>query len=322
MLISVVIPTYNRAHLLASAIDSILNQTYRNLEIVIVDDGSTDNTRELVRDLTDPRIRYIYQDNRGVAAALNTGWRAARAELIGRLDSDDLWLPTLLAKLVPFLEADASVGVVYARAQGMDEHGRPLAQLVGAPEKYPGRTLVSLLYGDFVSPMAVLYRRSAIERIGGYDESLMANEDWDVWIRMAEQYKFVYVPQILARYRFHSHNLTRSDSLRVQRLMQDRVRVLGKFFARSNVPPEARDVEPLAFANLHADLAIRHLTGRRWRAAIHEYALALGASRQPILFLPRIVGVTLFNLYLSKWRWSVRFVDWIVQQRRQWTRVQ
>lgn len=320
MLVSVVIPTFNRARYLGEAIQSVLLQSYRELQVIVVDDGSTDDTGAVVRTISDPRVRYIYQENRGVAAALNTGWRAARGAVIGRLDSDDAWLPELLAALVPYLEGDPSLGVVYARARGMDEHGRPLSQLIGAPEKFPGATLKSLLYSDFVAPTAVIYRRACIEQIGGYDESLPGTEDWDAWIRMAEHCRFGFVPRVLARYRFHGGNATGANSPRALQLLRDRERVLEKYYARSALPPEALAIRPIAFANLHMDLAIRHLNARRWRPALCEYVRSLRAAPHPATFAARLVWVTLYYVFLSKWSWSVKLVDGLVRLRRRWAR--
>jgi glycosyltransferase involved in cell wall biosynthesis len=316
MKVSVVIPTYNRAAFLPEAVESVLKQTFRDFELIIVDDGSTDNTAEIVRTIRDRRIRYISQDNRGVAAALNAGWRAAFGEFIGRLDSDDVWLPTLLQELVSTLDANVSLGLVYARAQWMDARGRVLPQILGAPLRFPGETLKSLLYGDSVCPMAVVFRRECVERAGGYDENLIGNEDWDLWIRMAEHCRFAYRDAILARYRTHSLNLTASGSARFARLVADRVRVLDKFYARATVPAEAQGIKPIAFRNLYQDIAIRNLSVGSWREGHEYFSRALGVSPQPIIFALRFVGVALYYLYLSKTNQGVRLVEALLARRR------
>lgn len=316
MKVSVVMPTYNRAKYLPEAIGSVLQQTFRDFELIIVDDGSTDNTAEIVGAMTDPRIRYIAQDNMGVSAALNTGWRAATGEYIGRLDSDDVWLPSLLEELVPILERNPDMGVIYARARWMDADGKPLPQILGTPEKFPGENLKSLLYGDCVCPIAVVFRVRCIVSVGGYDDSLTGNEDWDLWIRMAEHCGIGYVDSILARYRVHSGNSQASRTGGLDRLAADRIRVLEKFYSRADVPPVAASIKPIAFRNVYQDIAIRHLYIRHWRAAFAYLRLAIRVSPQPITFMIRFVGVAFFYMFLSKRTWGVRLMEAFVARRR------
>lgn len=316
MKVSVVIPTYNRSAYLAEAIASVLAQTFQDFEIVIVDDGSTDDTAQMVKALAEPRIRYLEQDHRGVSAALNIGWRAARGDFIARLDSDDLWLPTLLQELVTRLEEDKTRGAAYARARGMNAQGELLTQLVGTSERFPGETLKSLVYGDFVSPMAVVIRRSALDEVGGYDESLIGNEDWDVWIRIARHYGIAYVAKILALYRFHAQNLTRTNSDRMERLMQDRVRVLDKFFSSGDIPPSVAAIKPIAYRNVYLDWAIRYLERRQWKNAWQAFERAVALSPSRLTFVPRAFAIAGYYLVLSKTRWGVWLVDQVSARNR------
>ncbi len=315
-LVTVVIPTYNRADFILESVNSVLSQSFQDFEILIVDDGSTDDTLQIIQGLNNPRIRVLPQVHQGVSAALERGWQEARGKYIGRVDSDDVWLPTLLETLVPIMERDANVGVAYARAQGMDETGRPLAQLVGAPERFPGETLKSLLYGDFVTPMAVVIRRTAIQQAGGYDESLIGNEDWDLWIRIARKDSIAYVPEIRARYRFHTHNLTRTSSDRMTRLMQDRIRVLDKFFAEPSHSEDLLAIRPVAYRNVYLDWMIRALEARRWQDAKAAFWHARTFSPNLIQFLIRAMSITAFTLYLSKTDWGVSLTEKLVAQRR------
>ncbi len=331
--VSVLIPTFNRAEYLLTAVNSALEQTFSDIEVIIVDDGSTDNTAQIVRGIKDPRVRYIHQENSGVSAALNTAWRAAGGEYLARLDSDDMWLPTLLDRLMPALDSDPGLGLIYARAQWMDAHGRLLPQVLGAPEKFPGQTLKSLLYGDYVTPMAVVFRKECVESVGGYDESLIANEDWDLWIRMAEhaagrtspggtlfkRYRFAYVPEVLAYYRVHPENLTRAGSVQNRRLIQDRIRVLERYYARPDVPAEALAIKRLAFRNLYQDIAMRHLSAGRWGEALDSYAQAVRVAPDPLAALVRGIRDVVYNVFLAKTRLGVRLADaWVeLEKRRQ-----
>ncbi|HZQ08921.1 MAG TPA: glycosyltransferase family 2 protein, partial [Anaerolineae bacterium] len=121
--VSILIPTYNRADYLLAALDSALHQTFSELEIIVVDDGSMDDTAEVIRKYTDPRLQFIQQKNCGVSAALNTAWRAARSEFIAMLGSDDEMLPAQIETLLNYIEREPTLGMVYGRAQAMDAQG-------------------------------------------------------------------------------------------------------------------------------------------------------------------------------------------------------
>lgn len=307
--VSVVIPTRNRAEYLREAIQSVMLQTLRPLELVVVDDGSTDGTRDLVTGLRDTRIRYFYQKHAGVSAALNRGWSVAEGAWIARLDSDDRWHSGFLEAIVPLLQANPNAALGYARAQWMDISGNPRAQLLGTREKFPGQTLKSILYGDFIAPMAVVIRRACLERVGGYDESLLANEDWDLWIRLAELGPFVYVDRVLADYRVHSQNLSSSRALQNVRLIEDRKRVLEKYYAQTNLSPDAVQVRPFAFQHLYEDIGMRHLEAHRWRAALESFGNALRVAPNSGQALVRILGKFAFSLSLGKTAIGTRFGD-------------
>lgn len=198
--VSVVIPTYNRAHILGRAIKSVLDQTFKDFELIIVDDGSTDGTVEVVASVNDPRIRYIRHDsNRGANAARNTGIKAACAEYMAFQDSDDEWLPEKLEKQVGILEAmDHEVAVVYTgffRLKGDEVIYIPGNDI----SKKEGHIHRQLLEGNFITTQAVLARRQCIIDCGMFDEEMPRFQDWDLWIRMARKYRFSYINEPLAR---------------------------------------------------------------------------------------------------------------------------
>lgn len=266
-LVSVVIPTFNRANYILEAVTSVLNQTYPHFEVLVVDDGSTDNTVERINQLNDVRVRLVKQAHRGVSAALNLGCRSARGDLIGRLDSDDIWLPGFLTETVARLDANPRAALAYAPAQLMDQDGKLMPEYLGVAPRFPDDHLASLLYGDCVTPMAVVIRRLCLVQVGGYNESYNGTEDWDLWIRLAENRKFEFVNQVLAHYRVHSQNLTRSGSEQFARLMRDRVRILDTFYARPDAPPNALAIQSIAYRNLYQDIALRHVSAGHWREA-------------------------------------------------------
>jgi glycosyltransferase involved in cell wall biosynthesis len=205
--VSVIIPTYNMARFVGDAVGSVLAQTFEDFEVIVVDDGSTDNTREIVAGFVDPRVRYVYQDNQERSAARNAGIRLARGEYIAFLDADDVWLPEKLALQVYLLETRPEVGLVYTGAYVM-ENGRIFTEQKG---KHRGRVVRPLLVVDNIvtgSGCTPMVRRECFDQVGFFDEvsSVIPCEDWDMWLRIATKYEFDYVPQPLAKCRVHSAN--------------------------------------------------------------------------------------------------------------------
>lgn len=205
-LISVVIPTYNHVRFLADAIQSALEQSYPTVEIIVVDDGSTDNTYALVESFGD-RVHYIWQENRGLSGARNTGIAAAQGEYIALLDADDFWEPNYLETVHRVLAADPQLGAVYSGLQFVNSKGerlpQPCVSIVPSDQLYD-----RLLDGEFFAPSAVLVRRTCFDQVGVFDLALRASEDWDMWLRVAQVYGFAGVAQPLLNYRVHGSNMS------------------------------------------------------------------------------------------------------------------
>ena len=180
--VSVIVPTYNRAELLPEAVRSILGQTYEGFELIVVDDGSTDATGDVVAGFSDPRIRYIRRARQGgISAAMNAGIAEARAELIARLDSDDVWLPEFLAEQTAALADAPEAGFVYARATPMNAAGEVIpGDVVGRPPPLLEDSYASILLSDCTCNITIVARRDALEEAGPFDESLRVHEDWDI----------------------------------------------------------------------------------------------------------------------------------------------
>ena len=192
--VSIVIPTHNRAHLIRRAIGSVLNQIYQDFEIIIVDDASTDNTREVVESFNDKRIRYIRHENkRGAAAARNTGITSASGKYIAFQDSDDKWLPEKLGRQVEILETSPSeVGVVHTK----------FSRIIDNEKVYLTWTTIhtretdihkKLLKGNFIGTPTTLLKKECFERVGMFDERLTQLEDWEMWIRISKYHHFKYL---------------------------------------------------------------------------------------------------------------------------------
>ena len=166
--VSVIIPTYNRADMLGDALDSVLKQTYTNWEVIVVDDGSTDDTQSVMTRYTDPRIHYVYQANKGLPGARNTGIRHAQGEYLALLDSDDVFLPHRLERQLALAEADPAIGVVAGGCIETDTHLRPIRE-VQYWHTNPNLELPDLLMICPFCPSAVLIRRDWFDRAGGFD---------------------------------------------------------------------------------------------------------------------------------------------------------
>jgi len=217
--VSIVIPTYNYGRFLGEAIQSVLDQTFQDFEIIIVDDGSTDNTMEVVSSFQDVRIRYIYQDHRGASAAQNVALYAARGEYITGMGADDVYLPQSLEMKVKLLDSRPDVGMVCSDALFFDNNtGATLSQLWRDPKGlYPGfdpvkavpQPLKELIhYGCVFLVQANMMRRQVFDVVGYFDESLPSCEDWDLVIRIVQRFRIEIIDMVLIKCRRHGANLS------------------------------------------------------------------------------------------------------------------
>ena len=198
-LISILLPTYNRAYVLGRTINNIIDQTWKNWELIVVDDNSTDDTEKLVAGFKDKRIRYIkHKTNKGEAAARNTGGKIATGVFIANQDSDDLWEPTKLEEEISLLSnAPADVGGVYSQTKRTFMDGRVvLVPDESAPQK-EGNLHEIFLRGDFyITSQAITVRKQYIENIGWFDENLRLLNDAEFCIRFSQKYKLLYNPRL------------------------------------------------------------------------------------------------------------------------------
>jgi glycosyltransferase involved in cell wall biosynthesis len=217
--VSVIIPTYNRADFLRLAITSVLNQTFQDFEIIVVDDASEDHTHEVVHNFRDKRIKYIrHEVNKRVAAARNTGVLNSSGDYVAFVDDDDEWLPKKLQMQVALLEDDTStVGVVYTGYVQIDRStGRILEQII---HKRKGNICNDILESNFIGPAStVLIRRKCFDRVGLFDENIEFGEEYDLWIRVSKEFYFECVPECLVKYWFHEYKLSTNIGVRIKGL--------------------------------------------------------------------------------------------------------
>jgi glycosyltransferase involved in cell wall biosynthesis len=211
--VSVVLTTYNGASrgYLVEAIESVFNQSYEDYELLIVDDGSTDHTRKQCSPFLDnPRVRYLHQENKGLAGARNTGIQASYGEFICFLDDDDVWKPEKLQRQIDFIEARLSRtdkwGLVYTWLELIDAQGIVIS-FRGKREE--GSIYKKLVLENIIeAPSSVLVRREVFEDIGLFDESLISCEDWDMWLRISKKYLVFPVKEYLVQYREHQNTMS------------------------------------------------------------------------------------------------------------------
>jgi len=213
--VTVVIPCFNQGRFLRDALLSVQSQTFADWEAIVVDDGSTDGTREVASSVLDSRIRYCYQENRGLASARNVGIRAARGGVIALLDSDDTWEPLFLERMCRCLARHPGAAAAYCGFKYVDPEGREIGMpsLKVVPPECFHQTLME--DGNWLIPSAVIFTPAPAGEPGFFDEALGGVADTDLWIRLSARHPFIGLPEILARYRRHPAAMSRDPALMV-----------------------------------------------------------------------------------------------------------
>lgn len=207
--VSIILPVYNGARYVACALRSVLAQTFSDFEVVVVNDGSTDQSREAIRPfLTDRRVKYIEQANAGVAAARNTALTAASGRLVAFIDQDDLWLPDKLKLQVSVMDSRPGVGLIHTAYELIDAEGRPM----GEPSFHrwrpdvEGRCLRDLFIRNRVALPTAMARRSSLDKAGPFDSRIDGADEYAIWLQISAHAEVAYLPTVLARYRVHDSN--------------------------------------------------------------------------------------------------------------------
>lgn len=235
-LVSVIIPAFNAAQSIQNTLQSVLTQTYQNLEVLVVDDGSTDDTSNVVRQVAkqDARVKLLCQPNSGVALARNLAIAHAKGEFIAPIDADDIWYPDNIQKQVECLcKSEPTVGLVYSWSVDIDESNALLGTFRAADIQ--GNVYATLICHNFLgNASATMIRRSCLDQIGGYDHTFRLRnaqgcEDWDLYLRIASQYEFRVVPEFLVGYRRRTVSMScdysqmaRSHNLIMQKVQQQK----------------------------------------------------------------------------------------------------
>jgi len=274
-LVSVVTATYNMGQYLREAMESVLAQEGATVELIVIDDGSTDpETPAVLADYEDnPRVIIVRQANAGQTVAKNAGLARARGQYVGFCDSDNVWLAGKLLRQLPIIEGSVSIGVVYGDIALMDDQGRDLpTPLV---RRHEGRITGPLLADNFITFNTTLVPRRILEEMGGFDESLSMGIDYDLWLRISVKYEFRYIPEPLVRYRIWGGQMSHRTGERLDNFF----RLLEKFLDRHPGTVIAADVRN-AYCYTYVTRGRWHAAEGRPGAALKDYWRAFG--RKPL----------------------------------------
>ncbi|RUU82831.1 MAG: glycosyltransferase [Mesorhizobium sp.] len=275
--VSLVVPAYNAKDYIAETIESLLAQDYPNMDIIVVDDGSTDGTSDLVSNYG-PKIKLHRQVNAGQSAAMTTGWAMSTGDILGYLSADDRLRPTAVRRCVEELSARTDVVLVYPDFDIIDEHSTLRSTL--QPPEFSRRALYAHLH--CLPGPGAFFRREAYERAGYWREDLRQIPDLDFFLRLALEGNFYHVPEVLAEFRMHSASTT-YRAVPFER-GEEPQRMIETFFRRKDLPDELRKWERETRAN--ANLLSAAIHGRSGRVAVAVQRL-LGAARHPRTLLSR-----------------------------------
>lgn len=272
--VSVIIPTYNCAKYLPEALDSVLAQTYQDYEIVVVNDGSTDNTDSLIRPTLEKypsKIRYFSQENKGLAATRNVAIGYSRGEYIALLDADDMFLPNRLEEGVRILDEKPDVGLVHANIQRIGEGGELLYVPLRDKRFLSGRIFEHIfLRKAHIAIPTILLRKSCFGRVGLFDENLtrLGCEDREMWLRVAREYQFYYIDKVLGLYRMRKGSMSNDAA----KMHAARLYVVDKFVPKNS---GCWMLRRKALSKIYKDFGDSMLLEQRWPEARQYYRHSL-----------------------------------------------
>ena len=289
--VSVIIPTYNSAHYVTTAVESVLAQTVPATEIIVIDDGSTDATESVLRRFR-PAVSYIKQANGGVSRARNRGIAESQGRYIAFLDADDTWYPAKLEWQLEALRARPDHGACFSAFTRVDRNLTPQSVTRNSRGNVTFDDL--LLYGNVIGSLSsVIASRSLFERAGGFDPDLSQCADWDMWVRLAAFTDFLYLDEPLVTYRQHDTNMSRDPEL----LERDSVRVLERGFTMAQLGEDLRGKKKRARARNDVVLAGCYLRAGHYRDVVRclkqAAVLDLRECRYAALFPLRLASRSL-----------------------------
>lgn len=291
--ISVIVPAYNAQNTILETIASVRAQTFTDFELIIVDDGSSDRTLELLQNIQDSRIKLVTYENGGVSVARNRGVSLATSEYLAFIDADDLWTPDKLELQLAALQQHPTAGVAYSWTCFMERHGKFFH--ADNPVYFEGNVHAELLKTNFLlSGSNPLIRRDALASVGEFAPTLTHAEEWDLYLRLAAKYDFVVVPKTQILYR----QTAGSASAKIEVMEKDAIQVIDRAFR--SAPPQLQSLKNQSLANLYRYLAHLYLTKipGATAAKIAWQKLQIAIRLQPQILLNRKVQTLLVKFLL------------------------
>jgi len=286
--VSVVIPAYNAEAFIAEAIESVLEQTFRDFELIVVNDGSTDSTGEIIERYSE-RVRCIHQQNRGPSEARNRGIRETDSEFVAFLDADDTWRADKLQKQVATAQGEPELGLVYSDAVLIDQEGTPIGAFRRRPPRADALEYM-LLYNPVVMSTAFV-RRECFQRVGMFHPEPTGCEDWHMWIRIASAYKLAHIPEPLCNYRSHTASMAHNPEL----MCHGMVRALDLVFAEPAIRSRTEHIKNKAYARARLNCGIGYFRAGRMAEA-RRHLLAAIRLNPAIVLEAALIGTFIKSL--------------------------
>ncbi|HBR15679.1 MAG TPA: hypothetical protein DD723_09130 [Candidatus Omnitrophica bacterium] len=292
-IVSVIIPSYNCAKYLPEALDSVVAQTYQDYEVIIINNGSSDNTEQIVQSYIQrfgPRFRYIYQENSGVSCARNAGIQTAQGKYLAMLDADDKWYPHRLAEGIKVIESAEDIGLVHARSMRITETGEQIGSVQRDTRYLTGWIFEHVfLRRANISCPTVLLKKECCDKVDLFDEhlSMLGSEDRELWMRIAQKYRIVFIDDILSYYRVRKGSMSRNN----QRMLKAQLYVVDKYCPENGLNQRLRHQ---ALAQIYRNAGDDFLLDKDFRQASEFYKKSL--SFNPLSFWTRV------NYMKSVWK--------------------
>lgn len=309
--ISVIVPAYNAQNTILETIASVRSQTFTDFELIVVDDGSSDRTLQLLQTIADPRLKVVSSENSGVSVARNRGISLATGKYIAFIDADDLWTPDKLELQLAALQQHPTARVAYSWTCFMDRHGKFVH--ADNPTYFEGNVQAELLKTNFLlSGSNPLIRREALASVGNFDPTLTHAEEWDLYLRLAANYDFVVVPKTQILYR----QTAGSASAKIEVMEQDALKVIERAF--QSAPAQLQPLKNQSLANLYRYLAKLYLTKTPNAAAagIARQKLQTAIQLYPQILKQRNVQTLIIKLLLIQLL-SPKLANYLLQKSTQ-----
>lgn len=293
--VSIITAAYNHVRFIRQSVESAQGQTYRDFEHIVVDDGSSDGTADILKSFGN-RITYIRQENCGAHAAINRGIRMSSGDFIALLDSDDAWLPNKLELQIQAFEQFPEAGLAYSQAHVINSEGNLIndGQPIGKPLADQRHAFEELLRVNNIPALTAMFRRECIGEVGVFNESFKALSDWDLWIRISVNWPIVFVPEALALYREHENN-TWVSMLEKGRVHRERLLLLNRASAALSGSITERNKSREIINAIIRDTALKTAYGHLYRRQYSEASayLLFALRRQPMLLKDALFALRL-----------------------------